>query len=98
MAICRITCVRKSIPNGGHEHITHVGNTTVPWEWTVDEVIQSIDNGTNSFYVEDDRTGLRAAVGVVRVAGKRTHIRTYADGYYNDNLLSLGFCPLRYAA
>lgn len=94
MADCRITCIKKSDPAGGHSHITHAGNTAVPWMWTVERIISSIDDKSNTFYVQDDRTGKRADVGVVREAGKRPYIRTYADGYWNDNLLSLNFCPM----
>jgi hypothetical protein len=61
--------------------------------WTVAQVIASIDAKTNTFYVQDAQSGRRADVGVVREAGKRPHIRTYADGYYNDNLLALPACP-----
>ena len=93
----RIFCITKSHPNGGHEHITHVGNPGV-WYWTVEQVIASINASTNTFFVLDATTGRRADVGVVRAAGKRPHIRTYADGYYNDNLLALDFCPYRAAA
>lgn len=98
MAHVRITCITKSAPNGRHEHITHVGNPAVPWNWPVEQVIESIDSGTNTFYVQDDRTGSQAAVGVVREAGQRPYLRTYANGYWNDNLLSLDACPWRAAA
>ena len=98
MANVRITCITKSPPEGRHEHITHVGNPAANWNWPVAQVIQSIDNRSNTFYVQDDRTGKQAQVGVVREAGKRPYIRTHADGYWNDNLLSLGACPWRAAA
>lgn len=94
MADCRITCIKRSASNGGHSHITHAGNTASPWMWTVEQIIDSIDHKTNTFYVQDDNTGKRAEVGVVREAGKRAYIRTHADGYWNDNLLSLSFCPM----
>lgn len=92
MAQAQITCIVKSDPVGGHEHITHVGNSST-WMWTVEQVIESIDNKTNTFFVEDPRTGLRAWVGVVRPTGRRAHIRTYADGVWTDNLLSLSANP-----
>jgi hypothetical protein len=98
MADVRITCITKSTPTGGHQHITHAGGPAANWNWTVEQIVQSIDNRTNTFFVKDDRTGKRADVGVVREAGKRPFIRTHADGYYNDNLLSLSACPWRAAA
>lgn len=94
----QITCITKSLPNGGHEHITHVGNPAASWNWTVEQVIVSIDSKTNTFFVRDPVTGRRAEVGVVRPAGRRPYIRTYADGVWNDNLLSLTACPWRAAA
>lgn len=64
----------------------------------MDLIIRNIDSGVDTFFVQDDRTGKAAEVGVVREAGKRPYIRTHADGYYNDNLLSLSACPWRAAA
>ena len=86
----RITCITKSTPNGSHEHITHVGSPQFSRNWTVDEVIQSITANTNTFHVTSG--GKRANVGVVRPDGRRPYIRTYADGIWNDNLLSLPSC------
>lgn len=96
MADCRITCIVKSNSLSGlpqHEHITHVGNqsTTPPWLWTVEQVINSIDSKSNTFYVMDAR-GNRAEVGVVRPTYGRPHLRTYANGVWTDNLLSLPTC------
>jgi hypothetical protein len=92
----RITCILKSPPQGGHEHITHAGNSS--GTWPVELIIGNIERRIDTFFVKDDRTGKRAEVGVVREAGKRPYIRTHADGYYNDNLLSLTACPWRAAA
>lgn len=91
MADAQITCINNPI-NGTHEHITHVGNPLGGWKWTVEEVIKSIDAETNVFYVLDSKTGKRANVGVVRPTNHAPYIRTYADGYWNDNLLSLPQC------
>ena len=96
MSEVRITCITKSIPSGGYQHITHAGNAS--GTWPVDLIINHIDNKIDTFFVKDDATGKRAEVGVVREAGKRPFIRTHADGYYNDNLLSLSACPWRAAA
>lgn len=95
MADCRITCITKPNVNSPHEHITHVGNPMwSPRRITVQNVINDIRGGINSFYVQDAR-GNRADVGIVAAtATRREHIRTYADGYFNDNLLSLDQCGL----
>jgi hypothetical protein len=43
--------------------------------------------------VIDTRTQKRAEVGVVRPTdGRAPFLRTHADGYWNDNLLSLMQC------
>ena len=96
MADVQITCITKPNPQSSHEHITHVGNPTAstPWKWTREEVIHSIEAKTNTFYVIDSRSGKRANVGVFRAAGKAPFLRTYADGDWNDNLLSLNQCPI----
>ncbi|WP_084383411.1 DUF3892 domain-containing protein [Hydrogenophaga flava] len=93
MAKVQITCITKSQPQGGHEHITHAGNPKGPWKWSVEKIIDSIDSKTNTFYVRNAR-GDEAYVGVVRPSGRRPYIRTYADGVWTDNLLSLTACSL----
>ena len=85
----QIFCITKSIPNGGHEHITHAGGHG--WTLTVDQIISRIDSGSDKFYVRDS-AGRSAWVGVVRPAGRRAYIRTYADGVWTDNLLALDAC------
>jgi len=92
MADVRITCITKSVSHGGHEHITHVGNPAGNWRWPVSDVITSIENRSNTFYVLDPRTGKRADVGVMRPTGHRPYIRTHADGVWNDNLLAQSQC------
>lgn len=93
MADVQITCITKPHPQSQHEHITHLGNPPT-WVWPREKVIASIEAKTNTFFVRDPRTGKRAEVGVVRGAGKTPFLRTHADGYWNDNLLSLNQCPL----
>lgn len=94
MADCQITCIEKSHPFNSHEHITKAGNPRAGWVWKVEDIVKSIESKTNSFFVVDPVSGLRADVGVVRVPGRRPYIRTYADGDWNDNLLSLNQCPI----
>ena len=93
MADVQVTCITKSHPQSSHEHITHLGNPAAGWKWTREQVITSIDAQTNTFYVEDSATGKRSEVAVVRETGRSPYLRTHADGYWNDNLLSLPNCP-----
>jgi hypothetical protein len=54
----------------------------------------SIEAGTNTFFVLDPFNGKRSNVGVVRPVGGTPYLRTYADGDWNNNLLSLNQCLL----
>ena len=94
MADVQVTCIIKPHPQSPHEHITHLGNPP-KWVWKSEQVITSIDAKTNTFFVRDPATGKRANIGVVRIAGKTPYLRTYADGDWNNNLLSLNQCPYR---
>ena len=91
----KIKCITLSGTNRIHEHITHVGSdqfTPAGTKWTVEDVIYSIEHRLHTFYVTDSN-GKRADVGVVDPKdGRKKYIRTYADGYYNNNLLSLPIC------
>lgn len=94
MADVQVTCIIKPHPLSPDEHISHLGNPRAGWRWTREEVIRSIDAGTNTFFVLDPYTGRRSEVGVVRPAGRVPYVRTHADGDWNDNLLSLNQCPI----
>jgi len=95
MADVNVTCITTSsgllIPS--HEHITHIGNPAAGWRWTKEQVIASIDAKTNTFYVTDPVSRKRAYVGVYRLPGRQPWLQTYADGVWNNNLLSLPRCP-----
>ncbi len=93
MTDVQVTCITKPHPQSAHEHITHLGNPPT-WIWEREKVIASIDAKTNTFFVRDPVTGKRSEVGVVREAGKAPYLRTHADGYYNNNLLSLNQCRI----
>lgn len=93
MADAQVTCIVKPHPQSPHEHITHLGNPG-RWMWTREQVIASIEEKSNTFFVIDPYSGRRADVGVVREVGKAPYLRTYADGQWNNNLLSLNQCPI----
>lgn len=90
MADTLVTCISKPDRNSSHEHITHLGGHA--WQWTTQEVIASIENGTNTFYTSVG--GKRADIGV-RERNGRKFVQTNADGYWNDNLLALDTCSLQ---
>ena len=90
MADARVTCINKPNRDSTHEHITHLGGNG--WKWTREEVITSIENKSNTFHVID-AAGHRSDVGIVNPGGGRPkHLRTYADGDWNNNLLALPEC------
>lgn len=98
MADVQVTCITKPHPQSPHEHITHLGNprsSNGGWMWTREQVIASIDAKSNTFFVTDPVSGMRADIGVVRETGKAPYVRTHADGRWNNNLLSLNQCSLQ---
>jgi len=92
MADVQVTCITKKNQGSTHEHITHLGNPVAQWHWTREKVITSIEEKSNTFYVLNPISGARADIGVVRESGKPPYLRTYADGQWNNNLLSLSQC------
>ena len=90
MADVEVKCINKLPRNNPHEGITHLGNAAAGWKWTRAQVITSIEDKSNTFFTLVQ--GNRGNIGVVDgTSGK--YVRTYRDGEWNDNLLSLPECP-----
>jgi uncharacterized protein YnzC (UPF0291/DUF896 family) len=87
MADAQITCINKLNRDSKHEGITHLGGKE--WKWTRQQVIDSINSKTNTFFTYVN--GKRADVGVVK-GPNGDYVRTHADGVWNDNLLALPEC------
>ena len=90
MAI-RITHIRLS-GGSGHEHIVRLWWTD-PADGTSKnssraEIVQWIEVDKGTAYVQQPGSK-RATVGVVDPPVGAKYLRTYADGQYNNNLLSL---------
>lgn len=75
----------KSTPE--HEKVTHLGGDS--WTWTRQQVIDSIEARTNTFFTS--QAGVRAEVAVVNGANGK-YLRTFANGKWTDNLVSLPPC------
>lgn len=90
MADVLVTCINKPNRNSSYEGITHLGNPSVGWRWTREQVIASIEAGSNTFFTKVN--GNRGDIGVVNGQHGK-YVRTYADGKWNDNLLSLPEYP-----
>ena len=87
MADVQVTCINKQPRNNTHEGITHLGGSE--WKWTRQQVIDSINAKTNTFFTQVG--GKRANVAVVNGPNGQ-YVRTHADGQWNDNLLALKEC------
>ena len=80
----QLTRISLSVPHGGCEHITHAGNSS--GMWSREQIISWIEGEQYRFFTQVNYH--KTYVGVVQgVYGK--YIRTYANGVWNDNLLSL---------
>jgi len=88
MADVQVTCINKQPRNNPYEGITHLGNSS--GKWTRQQVIGWIESKANTFFTLVD--GNRGDIGVVDGPNGK-YLRTYADGKWNDNLLSLPECP-----
>lgn len=89
MADVLVACINKQPRDDPHEGIIHLGNPAAGWKWTRQQVINSINDKSNTFYTYVN--GKRADIAVVDGAHGQ-YLRTHADGYWNDNLLALPEC------
>jgi len=90
MARCQVTCIVK---RGGHfnphERISHIGNQASGWMLTEGAAIHRIETRTDSFFTYVN--GKQAEVVVAQHNGRK-YLKTDADGYAPNNLLSLPDC------
>jgi Protein of unknown function (DUF3892) len=92
MAI-RVDCINKDDRYSPHERIENIGGPNsdgTRWRQTLAEAIADIETGRRSFYVE---AGGRRVRVIIAVHERRKYLKTEADGYSPDNLLSLPECP-----
>ena len=61
MTDVQVTCINKVQHQNPHEGTTHLGGAD--WRWTRTDVIISLRNGTNTFYIM--LNGKRANVAIV---------------------------------
>jgi hypothetical protein len=89
MARFQVTCIiKKGDHFNPHERIQYIGNQG-NWMMAEDAAIRTIKAGKESFYT---LVNGREADVVVAVHKGREYLKTTADGYSPDNLLSLDDC------
>jgi len=89
----RITCINKDDRYSPHERIQSIGGLNRDgshWLLTLDKAIVGIIEGRYTFYVQ---VGPRSVNVKVAEHEGRKYLKTEADGYSPDNLLSLPECP-----
>lgn len=86
----QVTCINK---RGGHfnphERIEYIGNQTGNWKLSEADAIRRIEGRSDSFFT---LVNGREAEVIVAVHNGREYLKTTADGYSPDNLLSLAEC------
>jgi hypothetical protein len=77
--------IKKLIPRGGIEHITHAGNSR--GLWSRDQIIDWIEQDSYQFFTYvNERLGI---VVVRREPGWPAYLCTQLDGVWTEDLLSL---------
>ena len=88
-----VTCIKKRGDHyDKHERISAIGGTGFnDFRWTMneDDAIRGIEEGREAFYVT---VNSRAVNVIVATHKGRKYLKTTADGYSPDNLLSLPEC------
>jgi len=89
----QVSCINKREHYNPHERILSLGglHNGSRWHLNEGEVIAQIESRTNSFYV---LVNGRSVDVIIAVHEGRKYLKTTADGYSPDNLLSLDECPL----
>lgn len=89
----QVSCINKRQHHNPHERIINLGgmHNGNRWHLPEDSVIRDIESGNNRYYVSVNG---RTVDVVVAMHEGRKYLKTTADGYSPDNLLSLNECPL----
>lgn len=89
-----VSCIRKRDRQSPHERIHSIGGVNpdrTRWELTEDKAIAAIENNIYQFFVFQ---GGRKVYLVIATHNGRKYLKTQADDFSPNNLLSLASCPL----
>lgn len=89
-----VDCITKRDRYNPHERIEGIGGRNADgsrWYLQEDRAIADVEAGKWSFYVNRGRI----VDVIVAVHNGRKYLKTVADGYAPDNLLSLNSCSVR---
>lgn len=89
----RVQCISHVGGRDAHGHITGIGGLNPDgghWGLSEADAISGIIMGKWAFYVTD---GIKTANVIIVTMNGHKILKTEADGYANDNLLSLPRCP-----
>lgn len=87
MADARVTCITRQPRKIPHEGITHLGGNG--WKRSKAEVIAAIEGRRDTFYLVIG--GERSEINVLNGPNGK-YLRAYAQGQWNDALLTLPPC------
>jgi Protein of unknown function (DUF3892) len=88
----QISCINKRQHHNPHERIQSVGGVHGgrPWKLAETEAIAGIKQGKWNFYTS---VNSRSVWVIIAIHNGREYLKTEADGYEPNNLLSLPECP-----
>lgn len=89
----QVTCIAKDDRHSPHQRIEGIGGSNhdgTRWRLTLAEAIADIETGRRTLFVEAGAQRVRV---IIAVHEGRKYLKTEADGYSPDNLLSLPQCP-----
>jgi hypothetical protein len=88
----QVSCITKREHQNPHERIQGIGGISNGTRWwrAEDDAIRDVELDSKSYYVS---VGGRTVWVVVASHNGRKYLKTEADGYAPNNLLSLPDCP-----
>jgi len=92
----RVSCIIKGKGTEHWNHITHIGGGSDNDKWTRSEstAITYIENNIESYHVKANDKDVKVIVATITETNGSIHkyLKTEADGYKPNNLLSLPTC------